>query len=526
MPRKVRAAVYTRDYPQGARAAIYTRVSSVEQLEGYSLEAQETACERLAQERGWEITARYTDPGASARTVDRPGFQQMLEDALSGRFDVIIVHKLDRFSRSVTDVLLALQELEKRGIALVSATEQFDFSTPTGRAFLTLLATFAQWYLDNLREEVRKGLQTRAESGMWVGEVPFGYRAHFKKDGGDGIPIPDEWEASGVRLAFEKYATGQYSDADIARILNEAGYRPRGRGKRALPLFTKDTVTVMLRNRFYIGEVQYHGKWYPGLHEPIISRELFEQVQKVREQRRAKIGVTAPKTSRVYILSGLARCARCGWPMRGSASSGKRYYRDPAHDQQRDCDQRLVWADPAEEALGAFLRQLTLPPDWRERVLAMVQEQVRRPIHEIRLERERIEGQLERLKRLFILGDIGEAEYRLERDRLKAQLDALDPPRMPDLARAAELLGDFGRIWDAATPEERRQIVRTLLAKVYLDADRGPVVAIEPKPEYAPLFELAQSQILSAGDSRPVGPAGYIVILPPGARVRWGNGPD
>ncbi|MDW8069079.1 MAG: recombinase family protein [Anaerolineae bacterium] len=508
MPRKLRAAVYARDYPKGARAAIYTRVSSAElQLEGYSLEAQQTACERLAQERGWEVTARYTDPGASARTADRPAFQQLLEDARSGRFDVIIVHKLDRFSRSVVDVLLTLQELEKLGVALVSATEQFDFTTPTGRTVLTMLAAFAQWYLDNLAAEVSKGLQMRAESGMWVGEVPFGYRVTFKKDGGDGIPIPDEWEASGVRLAFEKYATGQYSDADIARILNEAGYRPRGRGQRALPLFGKDAVTLMLRNRFYIGEIQYRRQWYPGLHEPIISRELFERVQKVREQRRGKIGVTARKTSRTYILAGLARCARCGWPMRGSASSGKRYYRDPAHDQSRDCDQRLVGADAAEEALGAFLRQLALPPDWREQVLAIVQDQAGKPVHEIRLERERIEGQLERLKRLFILGDIGEAEYRLERDRLKVQLEALDPPRMPDLAKAAELLEDFGRIWDAATPEERRQIVRTLLAKVYLDADRGPVVAIEPKPEYEALFRLAEQNIMSPGDLRPVGPA-------------------
>ncbi len=507
MPRKVRAVAYARDYPREARAAIYTRVSSAElQLEGYSLEAQQTACERLAQERGWEITARYTDPGASARTIDRPAFQQLLEDARSGRFDVIIVHKLDRFSRSVVDLLLALQGLEKMGVALVSATEQFDFTTPIGRVVLTMLAAFAQWYLDNLSAEVSKGLQARAESGMWVGEVPFGYRVTFKKDGWDGIPVPDEWEASGVRLAFEKYATGQYSDADIARILNEAGYRPRGRGKRALPLFGKDAVTLMLRNRFYIGEVQYRRQRYPGQHEPIISRELFERVQQVRAERRAKTGFTARKTSRVYILAGLARCARCGWPMRGSASSGKRYYRDPAYDQSRDCDQRLVGADAAEEALGAFLRRLTLPPDWRERVLAMVQEQAGRPVHEIRLEQERIEGQLERLKRLFILGDIGEAEYRLERDRLKAQLDALDPPRMPDLTKAAELLGNFGQIWDAATPEERRQIARTLLAKAYLDADRGPVVAIEPKPEYEPLFRLAEQSNALPGESRPVGP--------------------
>jgi len=495
------------------RAAIYTRVSSAElQLDGFSLEAQLATCERMAHERGWDVVAVYTDPGVSARTTERPQFQQMLTDARAGRFDVIIVHKLDRFSRSVVDVLVSLRELEALGVSFVSATEQFDFTTPLGRAMLTIMAAFAQWYLDNLSTEVSKGLRARAEAGYWLGEVPFGYRAHFKKDGGDGVPYPDEDEAEGVRLAFEKYATGVYSDSAIAELLNEAGYRPRGRGKRALPLFSKDTVTPMLRNRFYIGEVQYRGEWFPGLHEPIISRELFERVQAVRARRRGRTGVSARKNSRVYPLSGVARCARCGHPMRGSWASGRRYYRDPARDQGRECDQRMVRADDAEDALGAFLQSLSLPADWREQVLEMIRDQAGDP-EETARQRARLEGQLGRLKRLFLLGDLDEIEYKLERDRLRAQLDALAPPVVPDLEKAAELLGDFGAIWQAATPLEKKQIAGTLLQAVYLDADRGPVVAIEPKSEYAALFGLMAEQesprllVMSPAASTPVAPA-------------------
>ncbi|HIQ01296.1 MAG TPA: recombinase family protein, partial [Anaerolineales bacterium] len=134
------------------RAAIYSRVSSAElQLDGFSLDAQRAACERLAQERGWEVMAIYTDPGVSARATQRPQFQQMVEDARAGRFDVIIVHKLDRFSRSVVDVLMTLRE-EELGVTLVSATESFDFTTPTGRAMLTVMAAFAQWYLEPIRK--------------------------------------------------------------------------------------------------------------------------------------------------------------------------------------------------------------------------------------------------------------------------------------------------------------------------------------------------------------------------------------
>jgi len=488
------------------RAAIYTRVSSEMQLDGFSLEAQVTACRRLAEGRGWEIVATYTDSGLSAKTTERPQFRALMRDAQAGRFDAVIVHKLDRLSRSVVDLLTALHDLEAAGVALVSATEQFDFTTPTGRVMLTMLAAFAQWYLDNLSAETAKGKQARAEAGLWNSEVPFGYRVHYKKDGGDGIPHPDEHEAEGVRLAFEHYATGQYSDNDVARLLNEAGYRPRGRGKRALALFSKDSVCEMLQNRFYLGEVRYKRDWYPGQHEAIIPADLFERCQEVRRRRARQRGTSARDNSREYPLTGLAQCARCGGRMRGTASAcGTRYYRDPARQQGRECDQRMVRAEDAEDALGDFLRRLRLPADWQARVLALIQEQAGQA-RDIERERARIEGQLERLKRLFQMGDVTEREYTAERDRLRAQLAALTPPAMPDLARAAELLQDFGAIWNAATPRERRRVVHTLLETVYLDAERGPVVAIEPKAEFSALFDLAKE----TGPDEPSGPGDVV----------------
>ena len=499
------------------KAAIYTRVSSEMQLNGYSLDAQLTVCHRLAAERGWEVVHTYTDKGISAKTTQRPQFQVMMQAAQRGEyFEVVIVHKLDRLSRSVVDLLTILHDLESQGVALVSATEQFDFTTPMGRVMLTMLAAFAQWFLDNLSAETAKGKRARAEAGMWNSAVPFGYQVAYRKDGGDGFAYPDEHEARGVQLAFEKYATGMYSDNDIAQLLNEAGYRPKGRGKRALPLFSKDTVTPMLQNRFYRGEVQYHGQWYPGAHEPILSKELFERCQEVRRRRRGKVGTTARKGSRVYPLTGVAQCARCGGRMRGTYASGRRYYRDPAREHGRECDQRMIRAEEAEASLGGFLRRFSLPHDWQERILAQIQARAGTK-QDTTQEKARIERQLERLKRLFVWGDLSEQAYRLDRDRLRAQLTTLTPPTMPNLERAAKYLQDFGQIWDAATAQEQRQIVHTLLETVYLDADRGPVVAIEPKAEFAPLFALAQKtgpegipgpvRMMSHGETMPVAPA-------------------
>jgi len=472
------------------RVAVYTRVSMREQVEGYSLDAQLQACRQLAQERGYEIVGVYTDEGLSGKTTERPAFQAMMRDAEAGKLDLVLVHKLDRFSRSVVDVLLSLQDLEARRVSFASASEGFDFTTPVGRIMLTMLSAIAEWYLSNLGLETAKGKKARAQAGLWNSDVPFGYTIAYKKDSGDGIPYPDEHNAEGVRLAFESFATGQHSDGGIARLLNEAGYRPHGRGERALPMFSKDSVRDMLRNRFYLGEVQYRGEWYPGVHEPILHAELFDRCQEVRRRRRGKLGTTARANSRVYALAGLAHCARCGWPMRGSSSARFRYYRDPAHDQGRDCDQRQVNADAAEHAIGNYLRQMALPGDWQERALSFVLQEAGRGQDVVR-ERTRIEGQLERLKRLYVLGDLTEREYAMERDRLQAQRAALVPPTMPNLEQAAGLLQNLQATWDVATPEERRQIVQTLLERVYLDSDKGPAVAIEPKAEYRTLFDVA-----------------------------------
>ena len=476
-----------------ARAVIYIRVSSEMQLDGYSLEAQLAACRKLALERGWEVVGVYIEEGVSAKTTERPKFRELLRDARGGRFDVVIVHKLDRFSRSVVDVLGTLHDLEALRVSFVSATEQFDFTTPMGRVMLTMLAAFAQWYLDNLSAETSKGKQARAEAGMWNGDVPFGYKVRYKKDGGDGVPYVDEHEAEGMRLAFEEYAKGDHSDKDIATLLNEAGYRPHGRGRKALALFSKDTLTAMLQNRFYIGEVQYQETWLPGVHEPLITKELFDQCLAVRRQRAPKMpGNSARDGSRAYPLTGLLKCARCGTAMRGSYGRSGRYYRDPAREHGQDCGLGVIGSEKAEAAVGETLRRLTLPADWQSRLLKLIEAQLGET-RDLAQEKAKLDAQLERLKVLFTLGDITEREYLADRDRLRAQVAALTPPVLPDLERAAELIGNFGVIWDAASLAEQGRLIKTLLAAIHIDqtTEREVIVKLEPRKEFAMLFEMA-----------------------------------
>ena len=160
------------------RAALYARVSDEEQVEGYSLDAQRRAFSDYVKSQGWDTYREYVEEGVSARTDDiakRPLFQEVIKDALAHKFDVLVVHKLDRFARNVRVTLEHLEKLEKANVSFVSISEQMDFSTPMGKVILANLAAFGQYYSDNLSTEVKKGLKERALQGLWVGPVPFGY---------------------------------------------------------------------------------------------------------------------------------------------------------------------------------------------------------------------------------------------------------------------------------------------------------------------------------------------------------------
>jgi DNA invertase Pin-like site-specific DNA recombinase len=256
------------------RAAAYRRVSSEEQVEGYSLDAQTRAIRLYCESHGWSILHEYSDEGKSARTDDlgkRPAFARMLADAEAGRFDVIVVHKLDLFARNLRVTLETLERLDRAGVAFVSIGEQMDFTTPIGKVILATLAAFAQYYSDNLSNKTKKGKHERKAQGLYNGLLPFGATKNK-----DGLPVPDPETYPGLLLAMCTAAQGK-SDRDVADALNEAGYRTTG--NRGHNLFSKDTVRPILTNRFYLGELpDGDGGWLPGKQAPMLDEDLFEQV--------------------------------------------------------------------------------------------------------------------------------------------------------------------------------------------------------------------------------------------------------
>lgn len=469
------------------RAVIYTRVSSQMQLEGHSLPEQESVCHKLIVARGWDFIQHYTDEGVSARTTDRPAFRQMLADASDGQFSVIIVHKLDRFSRSVTDMLLTMRELEKRGVTVVSATEDFDFSTAIGRVLLTLLAAFAQWYIDNLSQEMKKGHAGRFAAKKQNGAPPYGY-VNIENE-----TVWDEETVPIVHEIFTMYAHGN-SATEIAEQLNYAGVAPPGMFKRkdALPRWSKDTIADMLRNRFYRGEIRHHQTYQLGNHDPIISDDLWNRVELMRHEKSNKAkSAGRPAIHRVYLCAKRAYCMQCKNTMRVTSrrnKSDKIYaqYTCSPRQRQTGCAAKSTSVDTADTQLAHYICAIELPSDWQTRIIAAAQSKLEERTGDIGGQIKALQQEIKRNKRLLIVAeDDAEADTLAAHiNRQQAELKRLQlatrPARPADLQKAGDLLTNVKTLWEVANDQERQQLVRAIADKIWLNEEGLDHIDVKP----------------------------------------------
>ena len=297
------------------RVAVYIRVSTHMQVEdGYSLAAQKNRLKAFSFSQDWKIVQHYVDEGKSAKDMERPNLQKMLNGVREGLFDIVLVYKLDRLTRSVIDLDRMLTEFNKHDVMFKSATEIYDTTTATGRLFIRLVASMAQWERENLGERVSFGMNQKAKEGKWViNKQPFGY----DKDG-DYLMV-NQHEAIVVKRIFDLYLTGKYGVGKIAQILNaENIYTKSGFG------WNYTTIHYVLTNPLYIGTMRYNYRVnkdqyfeIEGAVPPIIEKEKFERVQVILSER----SHSHPKKAvSPYIFTNNLKCARCGASMSGHQS--------------------------------------------------------------------------------------------------------------------------------------------------------------------------------------------------------------
>ena len=361
--------------PRRLSCAIYTRKSTDEGLDQNfnSLDAQRDACESyIASQKseGWLMTQeRYDDGGYTGGNMDRPGLKRLLADIRTGLIDIVVVYKIDRLSRSLADFAKLVEIFDERKVTFVSVTQAFNTTTSMGRLTLNILLSFAQFERELASERVRDKIAASRQRGIWMGGMPpLGYDVVERK------LVPNPVEAPLIREMFTRFAAVP-SMATLVKDLRARGVTSKTwitnkgtehKGK----LIDKGSVYKIFSNPVYIGIASYKGQHYPGEHEAILERTVWDAVQALlRSGNTQAKAVSAPRESKApSLLRGLlfsveGRAFTPGW-----TNKGTKYYRyyintDAIKLGKEACDVRRIPAGEIETAVVEQMRRLLRTPE-------------------------------------------------------------------------------------------------------------------------------------------------------------------
>ncbi|HEY9061584.1 MAG TPA: recombinase family protein [Pseudobacteroides sp.] len=471
-------------------AALYVRVSTEEQAkEGYSIQAQTEVLTQYCKLYNIEIFKAYRDLGISGKTIgERPGLAELLDDTDKGCFNFVIVWKISRLSRSLKDLMILVDRFESKGISFISYSEKFDTSTPVGRMTLQILGSIAEFERNTIIENVRLGLRQRAKEGKWTGNHVLGY------DNIDKKIIINESEAELVKQIYKMYIEENMGFRKIADTLNKEGYQTKRKG-----LFGHDYIRRILTNPVYKGLVRHQlrcgNEYYEvrGIHEPIISEEIFSHAQE-KVKNRIRIRSNANK---VHILAGLLKCRKCGSNMIGSLSKthGReyRYYKCGKYHRQGTaaCTSNLINAEQIEGEIFKRVGEIVRNP----MIVNMAVKEIERragddtQINNKALEKINIElGRLVSLKnkyfKLFENDKINPVlfthrieEIQIQMERLssrKIELEDASDDWIPAISREEieEYLKSFDRIIGYISWEDKKEFLQYLIKSIKLDEEK------------------------------------------------------
>ena len=453
-------------------AVIYARYSTDSQREE-SIEGQIRECTAYAEKNGFTVVKHYIDRAVSAKTDNRPQFQQMIKDSERGIFDVIIVWKLDRFARNRYDSARYKTQLKRNGVKLVSATEVIS-AGPEGIILESVLEGYAEYYSADLSEKVVRGMTENALKGIYNGgTIPFGYMIdetrHYQ---------PDPLLAPYVEQTFQKYADGA-TMTDLRDWLKAHNIKNSMGGEMSY-----NTIQRMLSNRRYIGELRLRDVVQPNAIPALVSEDLFNKVQeKLAKNKKAP---ARHKAEESYLLTTKLYCGKCGALMFGESGvshTGKMYtyYKCAAAKKKKTCDKKAVRKQWLEDLVVNETMKLVEDDASMNAIIAKVmelqnQESTDLPIYEKQLKETEV----------GITNMLNAIQMGILTSSTKERLEALEEQRKELQARIAEerlakpkMKEEFVRFWllrfrklDMTQPEQRQALVDTFINAIYLYDDK------------------------------------------------------
>jgi len=512
----------------------YLRVSSYDQVEGLSLSSQESKIREWCAARGFEIVAMFRDEGESAYNDDvsrRRGFAALLGRLPDLRPDVVVVFSLDRWARSTVVSSQTFRLLADLQIGFASVTESmWDFSEPSSRLVLGFLAAFAEYSSASTAQHVRRVADLKFESGIHRGSIPFGYRADPESTRANPRPpLPDVREFSAVVELFRRALSGTETCQPLANWLNRQGFTTRNRMRTALEeqrgeaakprRFTADSVEGILKNPFYTGFIVRQRRTKRGapsarelgrgLHRPAVSEEEFNRVQSIIRSHYRAPRSNSPKL-RPYVGKGLIRCYSCGEKAWCHHIKGVSYYQESSASRGISCQAAgRYWPTLViDRQIEQIVKPVELPQRWKERALELASAE--NNVLDLRLQRRSLEGRRRRIVELYKDGVIDRAEFDREIQIIENQLKTAAPADVTLVELSIADFERFGDVWDAATPEERAELLGQMVESLYVDFKAGQALEIVPKPGFRCVFQgteiarpltcLASDRQLTIGD--------------------------
>ena len=458
------------------RAALYIRVSTLEQAqEGYSVGEQRERLIAYRKAQDWLIADIYVDGGYTGSNLNRPGIQKLMSE--TEKFDVVLVYKLDRLSRSQRDTLYLIEEIFRPNkVDFVSMQESFDTSSPFGKAMIGLLAVFAQLEREQIKERTWMGRVARAKTGLHHGggNIPIGY------DYEDGKLIVNPYEAEQVRKIYEWYLSGSSLKA-ITDKLQDAGYTNKYSSYNSW-----SSVRNILENETYIGRLHFGDVVVDHAHEAIITEEQFNAAQILRGKRREQFGSHAFQSK--HVLTGLLFCGHCGGRYYLRNTGKYSYYACYSRTKQMknmikdpNCQNKIWRAQDLEPIIEEKILALLRNPKIAEE-LAAGKPKAAAPVSkntDIERRIREIDRQIGKLMELYQQDDIppellGEKINRLygEKTALENSIAPVEETNAMPLDLVAELITNAAEIWDFADENQKRRILQSLISRIVLTDDQ------------------------------------------------------
>ena len=473
---------------QKIKVYTYTRVSTAMQVDGYSLDAQNSRMKAYADFNDYEIVGQYEDAGKSGKSIEgRAAFTRMMDDIKSGKDQVsyVLVFKLSRFGRNAADVLSSLQVMQDFGVNLICVEDGIDSSKDAGKLMISVLSAVAEIERENIRVQTMEGRIQKAREGKWNGGfAPYGYKLV------EGQLVINEEEAEAIRVIFDRYVNTSVGANGISKYLEDHGIRKIQRQNGTTPLFNSHLIRMILKNPVYCGKIAYGRRktekvrgtrnqyhlveqdnylLVDGLHEPIVSEEIWQEAQvKLLAQAKKYEKVNPPANNHVHLLSGIVKCPICGAGLYGNKSikykkDGSKYkdfyYYGCKHRKMQDgykCTfKKQIQEELLDDAVAEVIIKLVSNPNLARTEKAKINMKVDTSAIE-----QEIANHENKLRQFYSV-----------KSKLIEEIDSLDPDDRHYIQRKADLDDRLYRMYDKIEDEETK-LVASRAKKKSIEADK------------------------------------------------------